>query len=90
MKVLSIIFACVFFLTLDGCTGGQWKCREFRSHWFEDPIYKVYTEKELLLEPYKRPYTLIRCGWEADGYPYHPNKQLNQTHWRYEDRKYGF
>lgn len=90
MKFCKPLIITLFFIfILNGCTGGQWRCREYRTHWFEDPPDKKYTREEQLLEPYKTPRHFMHCGWEADGYPYSPYKKLNHTHWRWETKESG-
>ena len=48
MKHFLLFF--IMLVTLTGCVN---KCTFMKYWWFEDDEYKVYTEEELILEPYK-------------------------------------
>lgn len=57
MKHFLLFF--IMIVTLTGCVN---KCTFMKYWWFEDDEYKVYTEEELILEPYKERFYRLNCN----------------------------
>ena len=48
----------IMLITLTGCVN---RCSLTKYWWFEDSEYKVYTARELIIEPYKERFYRLHC-----------------------------